>query len=585
MEIDAHYLEVISLAVEVIMPKAGMAMEEGTISKWLKKEGEAVEAGEPLMEIETDKVNMEIEAPASGVLIKILNSEGDVVPVTQVIAYIGKEGEDIGASAGPEGKKGTETDRELQPRNIEKSGGGAEYDYDVIVIGGGPAGYISAIKAARLGARAALVEKDSVGGTCLNRGCIPTKTYLKNAEILHGLKNAADRGIGVGAEDVSIDMDRAVKFKNGIVKTLTSGVSGLLRSNGVKVYKGTGRILKDKSVQVGEERLTAGSIILAGGSKAARIKVPGIESPLVMTSDEILDLKEIPGNLAIIGGGVIGAEMAMVFSSYGSKVTIIEVMDRIVPVMDSEISLELKKSMEKMGIEILTSRKLESIAQKGNKLYLALDDGSLIEADRALLSIGRLPDLEGTGEIELELERGRIKVNEKMETSVEGIYAPGDINGRSMLAHAAFKMGETAAINAMGGAAEANLKNVPSCIYTIPEVGAVGLTEEEAVKKYDISVGRFPFAANGRALACGEAEGFVKVISDKKYGEILGVHIIGPCAAEMISEAAALIDMQATAHEIAEVIHGHPTFSEAFMEAAADSIGESLHLPKRQSPG
>lgn len=564
------------MAVEIIMPKAGMAMEEGTILKWLKKEGEKVEAGEPLMEIETDKVSMEIEAPVSGVLLKILNYEGAVVPVTQTIAYIGEAGEQVDKSIVP-------GSGDVQPQKTEKAENSenSKSMYDVIVIGGGPSGYVAAIKAAQLGGKVAVVEKDVVGGTCLNRGCIPTKTYLKNAEIIQSIKHARKRGIVVDETSLKVNMDETVKLKDDVVKTLTSGVTGLLKSNGIKIYKGIGKILKDKSVQVGDERLITRKIILAGGSKVARIKIPGIESTLVLTSDEILNLKEVPNNLAIIGGGVIGVEMAMVFNSFGSQVTILEVMDRIVPAMDGEVSQELMKSMTKMGIKILTSKKLEKIDERNYKLYLSLDDGQVIEADKALLSIGRIPDLDGTGEIEFEMERGKIKVNEKMETSVEGIYAPGDINGQFMLAHAAFKMGETAAINAMGGDARSELKNVPGCIYTMPEIGSVGLTEEEARKKYDINIGRFPFAANGRALTSGEGTGFVKVITEKRYGEVLGVHIIGPSAAEIINEAGALMEMQVTAHEIAEIIHGHPTFSEAFMEAAADSMGICIHLPKK----
>ena len=455
--------------------------------------------------------------------------------------------------------------------------------FDVAVIGGGPAGYVAAIKAAQLGGKVALAEKDVVGGTCLNRGCIPTKAYLKNAETIEHIRHAAKRGIIIETGTLKVDMDKTVEMKNGVVRTLTGGVSSLLRSNGVKVFKGTGRIRKDKTIVIdGSATIAASKIIFAGGSKAAKIKIPGIESPLVLTSDEMLDLKEVPAGLAIIGGGVIGVEMATAFSAFGSDVTVIELMDRIVPAMDREISAELLKTLKAKGIKVLTSKRLDRIEEKDGKLRLHLEGGETVEADKALLSIGRIPDFDGAGEIEFEMDGNRIKVNEKMETSVPGIYAPGDINGRNMLAHAAFKMGEVAAINAMGGNAKANLGRVPSCVYTMPEVGSVGLTEEDAKEKYDVSIGRFPFAANGRALASGEAAGFVKVIADKKYGEVLGVHIIGPNAAEMVNEAAALMEMEVTVHEIAEIIHAHPTYSEAFMEAAADSLGVCIHLPKKK---
>ncbi len=348
------------------------------------------------------------------------------------------------------------------------------------------------------------------------------------------------------------------------------------------MHYGVGRITSDNDVTVdGKEIIRTKKIILAGGSKVNRIPIPGIDSPLVLTSDEILDLKEIPDHMVIIGGGVIGVEMAVIFNSYGSKVTIVELEDRIIPLMDEDISLELRKALERKGIAIMTGSKVELVEETDNKLILHLNDKEKLVANKALLSIGRIPDLDGIGEKELELSHGMIKVDNRMETSEKGIYAPGDVNGRSMLAHAAYKMGEVAAMNAMGYDEEVDLSNVPGCIYTIPEVGSVGLTEEEAKKKYDISIGRFPFGANGRALASGEGVGFVKVVTDRKYGEVLGVHIIGPSAAEMANEAAVLIDMEITAEEIADIIHGHPTYSEAFMEATADSLGRCLHLPKR----
>ncbi|WP_079495358.1 dihydrolipoyl dehydrogenase [Maledivibacter halophilus] len=455
--------------------------------------------------------------------------------------------------------------------------------YDVIVIGGGPAGYVAAIKAAQLNGKVALIEKDVVGGTCLNRGCVPTKTYLRNAEIIETIKYSNNRGIILKNSNIEIDMNKVVDEKNKVVETLTTGVMGLLKSYGVTTYNGVGKITKDKRVIINASKIIDGKkIILAGGSKTAKINIQGIESPLVLTSSEILDLKEIPKSLAIIGGGVIGVELATVFSSYGSEVTIIEMQDRIVPLMDKDISLELFNNLKSKGINIFTSSGVKRIEENNNKLIIYLHNNEIIKTDKALLSIGRVPDLDGIGDVSFQMERGKIQVNEYMETSINGIYAPGDINGLNMLAHAAFKMGEIAASNAMGGSEKINLANVPGCIYTLPEVGCVGLSEDEARKKYDISIGRFNFGSNGRALASGEIKGFVKVIVDRKYGEILGVHIIGPSAAEIINEAAALMEMEITINEVVKIIHGHPTFSEAFMEACGDALGCSIHLPKKQ---
>ena len=583
------------MATEIIMPKAGIDMTEGQIIKWNKKEGDKVETGEILLEIMTDKTSMELEAEDSGYLIKIIKGDGETVPVTEVIGYIGAEGE-----VAPEGiskdvvetsenvsdKKEKEPikEREIEERNTAVKSEKGEDEFDVVVIGGGPAGYVAAIRAAQVGGKVAVVEKSELGGTCLNRGCIPTKTFLKNAEIIEGIEMSSKRGIILENEKFTVDMPKVVSLKNEIVKTLTNGVQGLLKSNSIKIFKGVGKINKDKDVVInGEKVLRTNKIILAGGSKVGSVNIPGIESKRVLTSDDILDLKELPKSLAVIGGGVVGVELGQAYLSFGSEVTVIEMMDRIVPGVDREASETLRKALEKKGMKILTSSKIKEIIDEGDKLRIKLEDKEDVVAEKALLSIGRVPDLEAVGELDLEMERGKIKVDKYMETSVEGVYAPGDINGIKMLAHAAFRMGEVAAENAiLGNHREIKLETTPSAIYTIPEVGMVGLTEEEAKEKYDINVGKFAFIGNGRALASGDTTGFVKVIADKKYGEILGVHIVGQSAAEIINEASSLMTMEITVDEVIKTIHGHPTFSEALFEACADVLGEAIHLPKKK---
>ena len=567
------------MAFEVIMPKAGIDMTEGQIVKWLKEEGDTVTEGEIILEIMTDKTSMEIEAEASGVLLKILRHAGDMVPVTEVIAYIGQPGESLE----------TLSDDEVPaPKPVaeqEPLASVADDEYHVAVIGGGPAGYFAAIRAAQLGAKVAIIEKRWYGGTCLNVGCIPTKTYLKNAEIIEAIEMGAARGINFASTKYSIDMNQVVKFKDGVVKRLTMGVEALLKSNGVDVFRGVAKINKNKDVVVdGNRIIKADKIILAGGSKDSRINIPGIDNPRILSSDELLSLKEVPETLTVIGGGVIGVEMALAMHAIGSKVTIVEMMDRIVPAIDSEASKVLADTLKKKGIKILNSVSIVGIEEAKNKLQVKLANGEVIESDKALLSIGRVPDLEGVGEIEFETERGKIKVDSFMETSVKGIYAPGDVNGIKMLAHVAFRMGEVAAENAVkGNHREVKLASAPSVVYTIPEVAMVGLTEEQAREKYDVRVGRFDFAANGRAMASGDNLGFVKVIADAKYGEILGVHIVGPTAAEMINQAAALMELEITVDEVVKVIYGHPTYSEALYEAFADVLGESIHIPKKKS--
>ena len=583
------------MATEIIMPKAGIDMTEGQIIKWNKKEGDKVETGEILLEIMTDKTSMELEAEDSGYLIKIIKGDGETVPVTEVIGYIGAEGEiapegtskdTVETSENVSDKKEKEPikEREIEERNTAVKSEKGEDEFDVVVIGGGPAGYVATIRAAQVGGKVAVVEKSELGGTCLNRGCIPTKTFLKNAEIIEGIEMSSKRGIILENEKFTVDMPKVVSLKNEIVKTLTNGVQGLLKSNSIKIFKGVGKINKDKDVVInGEKVLRTNKIILAGGSKVGSVNIPGIESKRVLTSDDILDLKELPKSLAVIGGGVVGVELGQAYLSFGSEVTVIEMMDRIVPGVDREASETLRKALEKKGMKILTSSKIKEIIDEGDKLRIKLEDKEDVVAEKALLSIGRVPDLEAVGELDLEMERGKIKVDKYMETSVKGVYAPGDINGIKMLAHAAFRMGEVAAENAiLGNHREIKLETTPSAIYTIPEVGMVGLTEEEAKEKYDINVGKFAFVGNGRALASGDTTGFVKVIADKKYGEILGVHIVGQSAAEIINEASSLMAMEITVDEVIKTIHGHPTFSEALFEACADVMGEAIHLPKKK---
>ena len=567
------------MAAEIIMPKAGMAMDEGTIVRWYKEIGDPIEQGEAVLEILTDKVNMDVEAEASGVLLVQLAKEGDVLPVFTVIGYIGAEGEkapEAPASA-------TSAAPELAPEAEISKEAVASDAYDVVVLGGGPAGYVAAIKAAQLGGKVALVEKIRVGGTCLNRGCIPTKTYVKNAEILEHAKHAASRGIIFNDASFELDMEKIVGYKDQVVNTLTSGVAGLLTSYGVKQFNELGLITADKKVRLASgEELEAKKIIWAGGSKVAQIPIPGIDHERVLTSDTILDLKEVLESLVVIGGGVIGCEMAEIFNAYGTKVTIIELADELLPMMELEISKALRTQFTKKGITVMTGRKVEKFEGEDGQVTVTIDGGDTIIGERALVSIGRVPDLSGLGELDLEMNRGRVVVDDKMETSVKGIYAPGDINGRHMLAHAAFKMGEVAAANAMGHNELVDLSSVPSAVYLLPEIGSVGLTEAEAKKKYGkVLVGKFPFAGNGRALASGETVGMIKVIVEPKYFELVGTHIYGPSAAEMINEAAALMAAEVPADIIADTIHGHPTYSEAFMEACADALKRCIHLPKK----
>ncbi|MCK1202470.1 dihydrolipoyl dehydrogenase [Streptococcus uberis] len=584
------------MAFKIIMPKLGVDMQEGEIIEWKKQVGDTVNEGDVLLEINSDKTNMEIEAEDSGVLLKIVRQEGDVVPVTEVIGYIGAEGEVVEDNSSSAAAEKATADLEAAGLEVPKAPEASEApakenkapladdEYDIIVVGGGPAGYYAAIRGAQLGGKIAIVEKSEFGGTCLNVGCIPTKTYLKNAEILDGIKHAAGRGINLASTNYTIDMDKTVDFKNSVVKKLTSGVSGLLRANKVKMYNGLGQVNPDKTVTIGSETIKGRNIILATGSKVSRINIPGIDSKLVLTSDDILDLREMPKSLAVMGGGVVGIELGLVWASYGVDVTVIEMADRIIPAMDKEVSTELQKILSKKGMKIKTSVGVSEIVEENNQLTLKLNNGEEVVAEKALLSIGRVPQMNGLENLNLEMDRNRIKVNEYQETSIPGIYAPGDVNGTKMLAHAAYRMGEVAAENAMrGNTRKANLQFTPAAVYTHPEVAMVGITEEDARAKYgDILIGKNSFTGNGRAIASNEDQGFVKVIADAKFHEILGVHIVGPAAAEMINEAATIMESELTVDELLLSIHGHPTFSEVMYEAFADVLGEAIHNPPKR---
>lgn len=573
------------MSVEVIMPKAGVAMEEGTIVSWLKQEGEEVKIGEPILEITTDKVNMEIESEGEGTLAVIIHKEeGEVLPVFTVIGVIAEKGENqeevkakyLSGNVSKEDTVKENQNIEVKEEKINKKE--CNHDYDVVVIGGGPGGYLSALKAALLGGRVALVEENILGGTCLNRGCIPTKTYIKTAEILEEIDQLSKRGVKVTV-DKEQDIKKAIKYKNRVVKKLTAGVGGLLKSRDVDVFNLKASVKEEHKVILSDGKvLDTENIIIATGSKVRILPIKGIESNLIITSTEALDLETVPEKLVIIGGGVIGCEFAEIFNSRGSKVTIVEMEDRVIPRMDKELSESLKYSLSKKGINVLTKKKVSEFKEEGNNILVCIEGEEPIKADLCLYAIGREANLSGIEDLDIKIDKGSIVVNSKMETSIPSIYAVGDVTGGVMLAHAAFKMGEVAASNALGVNKEVDLGALPSCVYTIPEVASVGITEEDARKKYNVKVGKFNFAGNGRALASGQEQGYVKVVADAKYGEILGIHMFGCGVAELINHAASFKALEIPTDEASELIFGHPCTSEALMEALADVNGECLHL-------
>lgn len=456
--------------------------------------------------------------------------------------------------------------------------------YDIAIIGGGPGGYVAAIYAGKKKAKVALVEKGELGGTCLNRGCIPTKSLIHGANLLQAIKSAKD--FGITADNVNIDWDKLQKKTSRIVKTLTKGVENLLKANNVTVMQGRAKLSRKNTIEIsgetGQSTITADNIILATGSVPTLVPIPGKELQNVMTSDQALFLGEIPSSILIIGGGVIGLEIGYVYNSFGCRITVVEMLPEILPRQDKEISLELKKQLERQGIEIYTDSMVRKIREKDGILQTVIEtkEGTkTVDSEKILMATGRAPAVDAFKDIGLHIEKSGVVVDEYLKTNIDNIYAVGDVTGKSMLAHVASHQGITAVKNILGENEKIDYKAIPSCVYTSPEVASVGMTEDEARRLFrdNIRVGRFPYAASGKAKTLGEVNGFVKIISESKYNEILGVHIVGPSATELIAEAVLAIKLECAAEELANTIHAHPTLSEATMEAAFDLLAEPIH--------
>jgi dihydrolipoamide dehydrogenase len=462
-----------------------------------------------------------------------------------------------------------------------------KYDYDLTVIGGGPGGYVAAIRAAQLGLKVAVVEAREVGGTCLNRGCIPTKALLHAAEVYHTVKHSAEYGIMV--REVGFDFAKIVVKKDEVVRQLRGGVASLLKSNKVAVINGRGVIADRNTIAVtgGTPRtVTAAKMIIATGSRPSKPPIPGIDGDRVINSDGVMSLTACPEQVVIIGGGVIGVEIATVFNTLGKQVTIVEMMDQILPGTDGEIAQLLRKSLERRGVKIFTGAKVTALKSAAKGTCSFAFGGKTLEAegDLVIVAIGRHPNTEDIGleKVGVATERGFIQVNDQLETSVPGIYAIGDVTGKVMLAHVASTQGLVAAANAAGAHRKMRYDIVPSCIYTSPEIATVGLTEAAAVKQgYQIKIGTFPIAGNGKSLIMGVREGVIKMVADKTTGEILGAQLMAPRATDLITEISVAMKLESTIEEVADTIHPHPTVSEIIMEAAHDVEKRCIHKPKR----
>jgi dihydrolipoamide dehydrogenase len=461
-------------------------------------------------------------------------------------------------------------------------------NYDLIVLGSGPGGYVAAIRASQLGLKTAIVERESLGGICLNWGCIPTKALLKSANVFEYINHAKDYGITVGAPKA--DFSGMVKRSRDVADSNSKGIGFLMKKNKIDVIMGTGKLLAGKKLEVTDEKgkkqtLEAKSIIIATGARSRILPNLPQDGKKIIGYREALVLPEQPKSMVVVGSGAIGSEFAYFYSAIGTKVTLIEFMPNIVPVEDEEVSKQLEKSFKKQGIEVMTGSEVTAVDTKGKgcKVTVKTPKGDqTIECDIVLSAVGITPNIEKIGleEVGIVTDKGRIVVNEFYQTNIPGYYAIGDVTPGQALAHVASAEGIICVEKIAGHHPEPlDYNNIPGCTYCSPEVASVGITEKQAKEKgMEIKVGKFPYSASGKAKAAGNTDGFVKLIFDAKYGELLGAHMIGLNVTEMIAECVSIRKLETTGHEIIKTVHPHPTMSEAIMEAAAAAYGEVIHL-------
>ncbi len=463
--------------------------------------------------------------------------------------------------------------------------------YQIAILGGGPGGYVAAIRAAQLGFKTVVIDKDNLGGICLNWGCIPTKSLLKNAEIYDNLKNYG-KEFGIYTKDLSFNFTEIIQRSRGISDKITKNVEMLIKKNKIDRIRGFGKLISQNEIEILDkdgkktETISADNIIIATGARPKTFPNIPVDRINIITSTEAMNLSAQPKELIVIGAGAIGIEFAYFYSVLGTKVTVIEMLDHILPVEDAEVSQTLEKNFKKRGIDIYTKTMVEKAEVKGNKVSVTINQNGekkVLSADKVLSAIGVTGNVEGFGleKLGIELFKNHVKVDKKTyQTNTPNIYAIGDVIGPPWLAHVASAEG----IHCVEGIKgiinpDVDYENIPGCTYCQPQVASVGLTEAKAKELgYEIKIGKFPFMASGKAFAVGEREGFVKLIFDAKYGELLGGHIIGSEATELIAEVALARAMEATGHSIIKTVHAHPTLSESIMEAAANAYGEAIHI-------
>ncbi len=622
------------MPAEITMPQLSDTMAEGTIVKWNKKEGDQVKVGEEIADVETDKATMPMETFDAGTLAVIVAKEGSKVKVGELMGVIATSGEDaaeikkryisgggakassapveekVGAAKPDAGKSRAEAAVGKPAAKQGASAGGASkpapvkkktnYNFDLIVIGGGPAGYAAAIRAGQLKKRVLCVEKENLGGTCLNWGCIPTKALLEDGAFVRKIRTEAEER-GVHVENLKIDFGRMIARSRGIADKLAKGIGHLLRKHEVKHEVGVGQLIGAHKVKVtgkdGSKEYTADHIIIAVGARAVELPFAKFDGKTIITAREAMNPPKQPKRMAIIGAGAIGCEFADFYNAIGTEVTVVEMLDHLLPNEDEDVSILLERSFSKRGIDVRVKTKTESIDKSGGGVKLKLSGAKegTVEADVVLVAVGVTGNVENlaASEAKLELFKNRVKVDHEYRTSVENVWAVGDCVSLHWpermamggyrhpdLAHVAHHEAVLCVERIFADAHhDIDYKFIPGCTYTHPQVASLGLTEKKARETHkEIRIGKFPFSVSGRALASGETEGFVKLIFDAKYGELLGVHMIGDNVTELLAELVLAKKLEATEAEIIEAMHPHPTLSEAVMEAAGVADGRAIHL-------
>lgn len=546
--------------------------KKGKVGKISVKTGEKVNAGDVLVQVEISKGNKPIRAAEEGIITKILCREGDEVCSNQVLF----EMEPVCGSASSE-----------EP--IQDCGKQEELKTQLLIIGGGPGGYVAAICAAKKGLHVTLVEKEALGGTCLNVGCIPTKALVKSSEICRNVRESSVFGI-ITQGDPSVDMGRIIRRKDEVKNNLVSGISALLEHNGIRLIRGDASFISpDKVLVKGEKEsymISSGDIIVATGSKCSKVNIPGIDLPVVMNSTDALACTELPGTVTIVGGGVIGMEFAFLYHNLGVKVHIVEFLDRLLAMMDNEVSQSIQDIAKNNGIDVHTESKVMKIQQaEGGQAIVTYSDTAgehTLVSDRVLVAIGREPSLDG-----LDIEKAGVKLNDRgrgihvdayMRTSVEHIYAIGDVTNLIQLAHVASRQGMTAVENIYGNPVQMDYSTVPNVVFTSPEIAGVGLTQEDCKKKgIDCSVSTISYASNGKAMTMNEPDGFIKLVRDNSTNKIIGGSIIGADASSLISTLTLAITNGMTDKDIAKTIFTHPTTAEIIHEAALEFGMGAIH--------